>query len=68
MYLTILLFDNLSHCALKRHGKQLLRLNGKFHRELVDYILRITVDDESDGIFCGYSALVAVDKLILGNL
>ena len=55
----------LSHAAFETHTKELLGLNGKFHRELIDDILGIAIDDEVDGVFGGDAALVAIEDLIL---
>ena len=54
---------NLSDRAFQRDLQQLLRLNGKFHRQLVHHFLGIAVDNQSDGILGRNTALVAVEHL-----
>ena len=57
-----------AHRALKTDTEQLLRLGGKLHRQLVEHVLGIAVDDEPDGVLHGDAALVAVEKLVFGYL
>ena len=54
----------LPHAAFETHTKELLGLNGKLHRELIDDILGIAIDDEVDGVFGGDAALVAIEELV----
>ena len=54
----------LSHGSLKRHTQQFLRLHGKLHRKLVEHILGVAVDNESDSLLCRNATLVAVEQLV----
>jgi hypothetical protein len=57
----VLRMNGLSHSSLKRYGEELLCLYSEFHREFVDYILGVAVDDETYGILCRYASLIAVE-------
>ena len=46
----VLRMKGLSHCAFERYGEELLCLDSKFHRELVDDIFGVAVDNESHGV------------------
>ena len=41
------------------YGEKLLGFDGEFHRQFVHDLLGIAVDDESNGLFGRYSALIA---------
>ena len=45
--------------------KAVLRLYRKFHRELVDDLLGISINDEAYSIFGADAALVAIENLVL---
>ena len=57
----------LSHAAFETHAEELLSLHGKLHRQFVDDILGIAVDNEVDSGFGGDAALVAVEELVLAD-
>ena len=59
---------NLPHRSLKRHAQQFLCLDGKFHRQFVEHLLGISVDNQSYSLFGGNATLVAVEELILTYL
>ena len=54
--------------TLQGYAEQFLRLNGELHRQFVEHLFGIAVDDESDGLLGTYSSLVAVEQLVLGYL
>jgi hypothetical protein len=57
--------EQLPYTSFQGYRKEFLRLNGKFHGEFVNHFLGITVHDEVNGALNGYTALLAVEKLIL---
>ena len=59
------LIRGLPHRSLQRDAQQFLRFYGKFHRQFVEHVLGITIDDQPDGIFQGYASLVTVEELVL---
>ena len=58
----------LSYSALQRYGKQLLSLDSKLHREFLQHLLCIAVDDESYGLLCGNASLFPIEELFPGDL
>ena len=58
----------LAYGTLKGYAEQFLCFNGELHRQFVQYLLGISVDDEPDCLFGTNSSLVAVEELVLGNL
>ena len=59
---------SLTYTAFKRNLQQFLGLNGKLHRQLVDYLLGITVYNQAYSILCLYTPLLAIEQLVLSNL
>ena len=55
----------LSYAASQRNLEQFLRLYRKLHRELVEYLFRISVDNQPDRILLVYAPLPAIKKLVL---
>ena len=55
----------LSNGSLQRHAQQLLRLDGKLHRQFLNHLLGIAVHYQADSLLRGYAALVAVEQLVL---
>ena len=55
----------LSYRAFEGDGKEFLSLNGELHRQLLQHLLGIAVDDESNGLFSGDATLVAIEELVL---
>ena len=43
------------------YGEKFLGFDGEFHRQFVHNLLGIAVDDECNGLFGRYSALIAVE-------
>ena len=68
MLIPVFCLATLSHTALERYRQKLLCLDSKLHRQFVEHILGISVDDESDGLLGRYAALVAVEELVLRYL
>src|SRR5215470_10053841 len=58
----------LSHAAFQADRDQLLRLDGKFHRQLLQHVLDEAIDHERGRLFLGQSALRAVEQHVFGNL
>ena len=57
-----------SDATFQADAKQLLSLNGKLHRELVDDFFGITIHDETHRLFCVDAALVTIEELVLAYL
>src|SRR4051794_21278889 len=57
-----------AHRSFKAHGKQLLGLDRKLHRQFVQHLLAEPVDDEIDRVLLRQAALAAVEQLVLGDL
>ena len=55
----------LSYSALQRYGKQFLSLDSKLHREFLQHLLCIAVDDESYGLLCGNTESWSSDILLV---
>ena len=55
----------LSYSALQRYGKQFLSLDSKLHREFLQHLLCIAVDDESYGLLCGNTVVASCSKMAL---
>src|SRR5215467_13038286 len=55
------------HTAFERHAQQLLRFNGKLHRQLTEHFLAEAADDQVDGVFGREPALTAVEDLVLAD-
>ena len=53
------------HAPLKRNPQQLLRLDRKFHRQLLQHFLGKAVDDQRDGFLCIQPALHGVEHLVV---
>ena len=58
----------LADTPLKGYREELLRLNGKLHRELAHHLTGVAIDDQADRLLGGDATLVAVEELILINL
>ena len=58
----------LADTSLEGYGEELLRLNGKLHRELAHHLTGIAVDDQTDRLLGSDATLVAVEELILIDL
>jgi hypothetical protein len=56
------------HAAFERHAQQLLRFYRKLHRQLPEYFLAETADDQSDGVFRRESTLPAIEDLVFADL
>src|ERR1700738_5503548 len=54
--------------TFQRDRDQLLRLNRKLHRQLLQHVLHKTVDHEADGFLLRQPALHAIEQHVLGNL
>ena len=54
----------LSYTSFERDAEELLRLDRKFHRELVHYLAGITVDNQPHGLFGRDAALLTVKELL----
>ena len=57
----------LSHTSLQAHAEELLSLDCKLHRQLVDDLLGIAVHNERDSFLGGNAALVAVKELVFAD-
>lgn len=60
--------EALPDATFQTDRQQLLSLDGKFHRQLVEHLLRIAVDDQPDGILGRKPPLIAIKELILPDL
>ena len=58
----------LADSTFERDAEQLLRLDGKLHGELLQHLLGLAVDDEPDGLLCRNATMIAIEKLVLGDL
>lgn len=58
----------LSHTSFQAHRKQLLRLHGELHRQLVEHLPGIAVHDESHSLLRIQPPLVTVEKLVVAYL
>ena len=58
----------LADTSLEGYGEELLRLNGKLHRELAHHLTGIAVDNQTDCLLGSDASLVAVEELILIDL
>ena len=56
-----------SDAPLQGDTEELLRLDGKFHRELVHHLAGVPVDNQSHGLFGRDAALLAIEKLLFAN-
>ena len=48
--------------------EEFLGFDGELHREFVHDLFGIAVDDKADRVLGGYTALAAVEELVLGDL
>ena len=60
--------DFLSYRSFQRHAEQLLSLNGKLHRQLIEHLLCIAIDYQAHGLLGGDAALVAIEELVFAYL
>jgi len=58
----------LAYGAFEGELEEFLGFDGKFHGQFVHDLFGIAVDDESYGVFDAYSALAAVEELVIGDL
>src|SRR5579862_4523542 len=59
---------SLPDAPLEAHAQQLLRLDGKLHRQLLEDLLAEAADDHRDRVFGGESTLHAIEELVLTDL
>src|SRR5947207_14904589 len=55
----------LAHTSLQANRQQLLRFDGKLHRQLVHDFLCKSVYDQRDGCFSVHTSLIAIEDLVL---
>src|SRR5437016_1591328 len=58
----------LSDTSFQADAQQLLRFDGKFHRQFLEDFLAKTVDDHVHGVLRRDAALVAVENLVFADL
>src|SRR5262245_48093899 len=58
----------LTHASFQTDRNKFLRLDRKFHRQLLQYVLDEAIDDERRRLLRRHAALTAIKEHVLGNL
>src|SRR5262245_26544083 len=58
----------LSHAAFQADRDQLLRLDGEFHRQLLQHVLDEAIDHQRHRLLLRQAPLLAIEQRVLGNL
>src|SRR5437667_740856 len=62
------IIPSLTNATFEANGKEFLRLDGEFHRQLFQHLFAETVDDERQRVLAREAALVAIEHLVVADL
>ena len=58
----------LSNSTFERYAQEFLCLYGKLHRQLIEHILGIAIDDQANCLLGRNASLIAIEELVFRNL